>query len=190
MPKSREILVSVDIEADGPIPGVYSMLSLGATRVDLVGEDFYVELQPISTQYVPEALAVSGLDREVLARTGVEPVEAMRRFKQWLGELDGRPVFASFSSWDWMFVFYYLVRYGDGSPFGHSALDMKSLYMGKYGTDWRDTSKRAIARTRPQLLEGLGPHTHNALDDAREQAELLRRILANHSAASAESSGG
>ena len=40
MPKSREILVSVDIEADGPIPGVYSMLSLGAARVDGAGKDF------------------------------------------------------------------------------------------------------------------------------------------------------
>jgi hypothetical protein len=177
MPKSREILVSVDIEADGPIPGVYSMLSLGATRVDGDGEDFYVELQPVSDQFVPEALAVSGLDRELLARTGVDPVEAMRRFKSWLADLDGRPVFASFSSWDWMFVFYYLVRYGGGSPFGHSSLDMKSLYMGKYGTDWRATSKGAIAKVRPYLLEGLGPHTHNALDDAREQAALMRRIL-------------
>jgi hypothetical protein len=190
MPKSREILVSVDIEADGPIPGVYSMLSLGAARVDGAGKDFYVELQPVSTQFVPEALAVSGLDREVLARTGVEPGEAMRRFRQWLAALDGRPVFASFSSWDWLFVFYYLVRYAGDSPFGHSSLDMKSFYMGKYGTDWRETTKRAIGKTRPHLLEGLGPHTHNALDDAREQAALLRRILADHPAASFELRGG
>jgi hypothetical protein len=90
MPKSREILVSVDIEADGPIPGVYSMLSLGAARVDGAGKDFYVELQPVSTQFVPEALAVSGLDREVLARTGVEPGEAMRRFRQWLSQSHAR----------------------------------------------------------------------------------------------------
>ena len=87
-------------------------------------------------------------------------------------------------------MFYYLVRYAGDSPFGHSSLDMKSFYMGKYGTDWRETTKRAIGKTRPHLLEGLGPDTHNALDDAREQAALFRRILADHPAASFELRGG
>ncbi len=182
MAHDDEILVSVDIEADGPIPGVNSMLSLGAARVDGVGPDFYVELRPVSDQYVTEALAVSGLDRVMLARTGLAPAEAMRQFKQWLGELGRRVVFASFSSWDWVFVYYYLVRFGDGSPFGHSSLDMKSFYMGKYRTDWRGTSKGSIVKARPYLVEGLAPHTHNALDDAREQAALLRRMLADNSA--------
>lgn len=179
----QEILVSVDIEADGPIPGIYSMLSLGAVRVDGAGSDFYVELRPVSGEYVPEALAVSGLDRQALARTGVEPGEAMRRFKQWLSGLGGRPVFASFSTWDWVFVYYYLVCFGGGSPFGHSSLDMKSFYMGRYGTDWRRTSKGAIAKAHPHLLRGRGPHTHNALDDAREQAAFLRRMLLEDPAA-------
>jgi hypothetical protein len=183
MTNSDEILVSVDIEADGPIPGINSMLSLGAARVDGLGPDFYIELRPVSDDYVAEALAVSGLDRELLARTGVEPADGMRQFKQWLGQLGGPVVFASFSTWDWVFVYYYLVRFGGGSPFGHSSLDMKSFYMGRYGTNWRATSKGSIARARPYLLEGLGPHTHNAGDDAREQAALLRRMLEDSPAA-------
>src|SRR5436190_2161731 len=113
---SADLYISVDIEADGPIPGEYSMLSLGAYAVDgplepSAGEGseppagtFYVELQPISSRFVPEALAVAGLDRERLAREGAPPVQAMADFSAWVGALAGRgrqPVFVSFSTWDW-----------------------------------------------------------------------------------------
>ena len=50
-----EIYVSTDVETDGPIPGPYSMISLGmavAGRPDLT---FYTELRPISDEYVPDA---------------------------------------------------------------------------------------------------------------------------------------
>src|SRR6266511_1089365 len=64
-----ELYVAVDVEADGPIPGPYSMISLGmavAGRPDLT---FYTELRPISDDFVPQALAVSGLDRDRLLRS-------------------------------------------------------------------------------------------------------------------------
>ena len=153
------------------------MISLGAAVVRESNAEFYVELRPISDEFVPKSLAVSRLDRDALLQSAVDPQQAMSDFKRWLKELGGRPVFASFSSWDWAFVYYYLIRFGGGSPFGHSSMDIKSLYMGKYGSSWGETAKGSIARQRGYLLDGLGPHTHNALDDAREQAALLRRIL-------------
>ncbi len=75
------LYISVDIEADGPIPGPYSMISFGAavagrqdgasyTAADPQERTFYRELRPISDAYVPEALAVSGLDRDRLVREG------------------------------------------------------------------------------------------------------------------------
>ena len=176
-----ESYISVDIEADGPIPGEYSMLSLGAASVDKPERSFYVELRPISDRYVADALAVSGLDRDRLIEEGSAPESAMTAFLAWIDEAAGKPVFVSFSSWDWIFVYYYLLRFGGRSPFGHSSLDLKSFYMGAYGSSWAETGKRHIARNQPQLLEGVGPHTHNALDDAREQAELFRRMLPQRS---------
>lgn len=173
----EERFVSVDVEADGPIPGPYSMLSLGAVWVQDPRHEFYVELKPISDAFVPEALAVSGLDRDCLLAEGLDPAAGMERFCAWLGDLGGRPVFVSFSTWDWSFVYYYLVRFAGRSPFGHSSLDMKSYYMGRYQSAWRQTTKRQISRARPKLLQGLPPHTHHALDDAKEQAELFRRML-------------
>jgi hypothetical protein len=116
-----DLYVSVDIEADGPIPGEYSMLSLGAFLIDgspaagtadgpePSGRTFYVELQPISNRFVPEALAVSGLDRQRLAAEGVPPAKAMADFAAWVAaaaDRERRPVFVSFSTWDWAFVYY------------------------------------------------------------------------------------
>ena len=175
--KPAEVYVSVDIEADGPLPGVHSMLSIGAANVHDLSQTFYAELKPVSDTFVPEALAVSGLDRAKLAKEGQDPADAMAAFVRWVKGLGGRPVFVSFSTWDWSVVYYYLIRYHGSSPFGHSSLDMKSYYMGKFATTWGDTAKRSIDRDRPELLRNLGPHTHNALDDAKEQAELFRRII-------------
>ena len=174
--KGGDTIISVDIEADGKLPGQYSMVSIGAVNVDDLTQTFYAELKPISDTFDAEALAVSGLSREHLEKNGRDPAEAMTEFNRWVKGLGGRAVFASFSTWDWSFVYYYLIRFTGKSPFGHSSLDMKSYYMGRFGATWGDTAKRKIAEQRPDLLQGLGPHTHNALDDAKEQAELFRRI--------------
>lgn len=179
MPKfNDEIFISVDIEADGPLVGVHSMLSIGAVNVADPTKTFYAELKPISEEFIPDALAVSGLDRDKLKRDGKDPAAAMTELTAWVKTFKGRPVFCSFSTWDWSYVYWYLIRYTGRSPFGHSSLDMKSFYMARFGTTWGETIKRKIAEQRPQLLEGLGPHTHNALDDAKEQGELFRRMMA------------
>jgi ribonuclease T len=34
MSQKREVFISVDVETAGPIPGEYSLLSIGACRVD------------------------------------------------------------------------------------------------------------------------------------------------------------
>ena len=55
----------VDVEADGPIPGDYSMVCFGAVIVEpRLERSFYGKLRPISDKWIPEALAVSGFSRE------------------------------------------------------------------------------------------------------------------------------
>jgi hypothetical protein len=85
------LYISVDIEAEGPIPGPHLMLSLGAAVAGIQDTDgftaaapeqhtFYRELRPISEEFVPEALAVSGLDPERLGKEGVDPALALTQF--------------------------------------------------------------------------------------------------------------
>ncbi|MDR6977760.1 hypothetical protein J2X68_004484 [Streptomyces sp. 3330] len=183
------LYLSVDIEADGPIPGPYSMLSLGAavagrqdadgfTAADPARQTFYRELRPISDAFVPEALAVSGLDRERLASEGLEPALALAQFTRWVREVSGdaQPVMCGYpASYDWTFLYWYLIRFTGESPFGHSGcLDMKTLYAVKAGLPLRAVGKRTMPA---ELLPGR-PHTHHALDDAVEQAELLANLMA------------
>lgn len=174
-----ECFVSVDVETAGPTPARHSMLSLGACLVDDPEQGFYVELRPESTEVVPEALAVSGLSMADLAADGVPPAEAMAGLDRWLAEVvpDGhRPVLVAFNApFDWMFVADCLERHLGRNPFGHSALDIKAFYMGMAGVSWARTSMHALA---PVYLDGR-PLTHNALADARDQAELFRRLLAD-----------
>lgn len=171
----KEKFISVDIEASGPIPGEYSMLSLGACSVFDQSQTFYVEFKPITLKYDLEAIRVAGLSMEALSKTGVDPKVGMQRFATWVKEVceGARPVFVAFNaSFDWMFVDYYFHRFLGHDPFGVSGLDIKAYYMGKFGKKaWAETSKRWIDS---RFLGGR--HTHHALDDAIEQAEIFKKM--------------
>ena len=70
----------MDIEYSGPIPIDYSMLSLGACVVgkeDDNGSAFYIKIQPISGNYIKEALEVCRFSLEELRVKGTPPKQAM-----------------------------------------------------------------------------------------------------------------
>ena len=170
----KELYISVDVETAGPIPAEYSMLSLGACLVNDINKTFYVELKPINSNYIAEALDVCGLSMEYLIEFGTDPLTAMQAFNDWIAALKGRPVFVGFNTpFDWSFVNYYFIKYLGNNPFGHNALDLKAYYMGLMRCRWSQTVKGKIpARFKSKL-----PHTHNALQDAQEQAGLFANLL-------------
>ncbi len=179
----REIYVSVDIETDGPIPGPHSMLSFGAVAVapgaGLLGE-LARNLEPLNgASPHPQTEAFWAANPDAFAATRrdlVPPAEAMTAFVAWVEGLDGKPVFAAYpAGFDFTFMVWYMVRFAGRSPFSFSALDMKSYAMAKLGLPFRETAKRRM----PKDWFSDEPHTHVALDDAREQAHLLLRMLAH-----------
>jgi len=98
--------IVVDVEADGPVPGLYSMVSFGAVIVEpSLSKTFYGQLKPISDDWIPDALAVSGHSREETMEFE-ESVAVMKGFATWLKENSaGRPVFCSDNvAFDWMFI--------------------------------------------------------------------------------------
>lgn len=172
----RETYISVDVETSGPIPGEYSLLTIGACQVDNLQLTFEASLRPLNSNAVPEAMRVNGLSMSDLTREGSEPRQAMTAFAAWLDEIvvEGhRPVFVGLNaSFDWSFINYYFHRFNKSNPFGFSALDIKALYMGATGCTWSQTSATKIAKHfRPSHLP-----THKALDDARFQAELFNFV--------------
>lgn len=179
-----EIYVSTDVETDGPIPGPHSMLSFGsaAYRADktLLGT-FEANLEtlpgaaghPATMQWWqqnPEAWQA--------CRQNVQaPEVVMPNYVAWLKSLPGKPVFVAYPVvFDFMFVYWYLIRFAGESPFSHSALDIKTLAMAMLKRDYRDSTKRNMSQ---RWFDDL-PHTHQALDDAIEQGALFCNMLAEH----------
>jgi DNA polymerase III epsilon subunit-like protein len=112
---------------------------------------------------------------------GLPPEQAMSQFSDWVSRTTPaghQPVFVALNAaFDWMFVADYFDRYLGSNPFGHKALDIKAVFMGKHDTLWAATRYRDIAKHYQMEQQAL---THNALEDALAQAELFRRILEDH----------
>jgi len=154
----------VDVESDGPIPGAYSMICFGAVIVEPSLENtFYGKLKPISDNWIPEALAVSGFSREETLEFD-DPANVMEAFASWIEEnSNGRPfVVSGNKGFDWQFINWYFHSFTSGNPFGHSSTNLGSLYKGLV----KDTFKNFKHLRQTE-------HTHNPVDDARGNAEAL-----------------
>jgi hypothetical protein len=162
--------VMVDVEADGPIPGDYSMVSFGAVIVDdKLDKTFYSSpLSPISEKWNPDALAVSGYTREYVALWGIEPKARMLAFEEWIqANVPRKPVFISDNNgFDWSFINWYFHHFLGRNPFGYSSQNLNSLYKGLQRDYY--ASFKHLRKTK---------HTHHPVDDATGNAEALLVML-------------
>jgi hypothetical protein len=180
--RNREIYVSTDVETDGPIPGVNSLLSFrsAAYRPDKTLVDTFaanLELLPGAVpnpdtmrwwETRPDAWQASRQDAQ-------DPAEVMPRYVAWVKQLPGKPVFVGYPvAFDFMWVYWYMLRFAGESPFSHSALDIKTFAMVLLGTEYRQSTKRQMPR---RWFDDI-PHRHQALDDAIEQGALFCNMLA------------
>lgn len=180
-----ETFVSFDIETTGPVPGLYSMLSLGAVaaRVSEGGEEFEV-LGSFSVNL--EALPGAGFDAKTYewwqgqpkawtaATAGALPPEvAMHRWDRWVHEVAGGkvPVYLAYPlGFDYPFLTYYTERYLHRSEHW-AGLDIKSYCAAVLGGSWKKISKRFIP---PEWwVEKTTGHSHVAVEDALEQFYLF-----------------
>jgi len=157
----------VDIEADGPIPGDYSMISMGIVLVKPgLEEQFSARLKPISKKWVPEALAISGFSREDTFSFS-DPQQTMQKFVDWIEcHNKGRAMFISDNTgFDWMFICWYLHHFLGHNPFGYSSTHLGSLYKGLVKDCFQN-----FKHLRQTI------HSHDPLDDALGNAEALLSI--------------
>src|ERR1700677_4055426 len=123
--KSREVYISVDVEAAGPVPATYSMLSIGAVIVDDPKATFYVELKPVNNKSIASAMRVVGRTLADFSKSGLAPKKAMASFRDWIRSVSkqGRPVFVGFNAtFDWAFVNFYFHEYLGENPFGFGGI--------------------------------------------------------------------
>jgi hypothetical protein len=180
----KEVYVSTDVETDGPIPGINSMLSFGSAAYladKTLVATFTANLERLpGAEPCPRTMEWWASQPEAWAacRENPQPPEqVMPQYVQWLKRLPGRPVFVGYpAAFDFMFVYWYLIRFAGESPFSHSALDIKTYAMAMLKKGYRESVKRNMPR---RWFDDL-PHTHRALDDAIEQGALFCNMLAEN----------
>lgn len=156
--------VMVDVEADGNLLGVNSMVCFGAVVVeDGLEKTFYGQTKPISDEYNPDALAISGFSREE-HETFDDPKNVMESFEKWLkNNVKGKPILISDNNgFDASWINWYFIKYTGDNPFGWSSRRMADIICG-YENDmffkwkWMRDS----------------PHNHHPISDALGNAEVL-----------------
>lgn len=159
--------IVVDVEADGEIPGKFSMVCFGAIIVEpTLSKTFYGKVKPISENWKPEALAISGFSREEHLQFD-NPQEVMLNFLEWIKQNSiGRPIFISDNlAFDWQWINYYFHDQLNENPFGFSGRRIGDLYCGmKMDTGLNREWKQLYRKTK---------HTHHPVDDAKGNAEAL-----------------
>ena len=182
--REDEVYISIDIEADGPAPGINSMLSLGAARFNHLGElldTFSENLKPLPDAQENESTMAWWKTQPVAWKAAtenqVEPQVAISRFYAWITlprYANMRRVCVAYpAGFDYTWVLWYLHKFGGKDPFRHSCLDIKTLAMTCLGNGFTRCSKRFFPKTwKPKKK-----HNHIAVDDAVEQGELLFQIV-------------
>jgi DNA polymerase III epsilon subunit-like protein len=183
----RTVYFCVDLEASGPVPGLYNMVSVGGVEVRWDGErhqrgdTFYFEIRPEFDGFDAGAMKVHGLSEAHLREHGLPARDVMHRIAEWVKAHVGkgeRPLFVGHNApFDWMFVAWYFAWAGMENPFGYNALDTKALMMGKHQVFWGDSNKEALLRLYPHLEPPAPEMVHNALADAVFQADILIALL-------------
>jgi DNA polymerase III alpha subunit (gram-positive type) len=181
-PRDTSVYVSVDVEADGPIPGPHSMVSFGAAAFSANGVMLGTHAANLVTlpgaSGHPETMAwwrKHDAAWKACRENTVEPADAMRAFVDWVDGVSKKPVFVAYpAGFDFTFMYWYLMKFVGRSPFSFAALDVKSYAAALLRTPFRDTAKR----TFPKSWFSTRRHTHVALDDAIEQGEMFMKMLA------------
>ena len=161
-------LIVVDVEADGQVPHLYSMVCFGAVVVEEgLHRTFYGQTAPISDDFVPDSLAISGFTREE-HETFDDPLDTMVEFYEWLESISPKHQLTFLSDnngFDWQFINYYFHRFIGKNPFGWSSRRIGDIYCGMQN-DYYAKWKR-LRETK---------HDHHPVNDAKANAEVILKM--------------
>jgi hypothetical protein len=162
----------VDVEANGPIPGDYSMTEVCVVCVGMEGphNTFHGKFCPLpGAKWMDEAYKVVGYTHEEALKFP-DPAVTMIEFNDWVRRVNrnGKPCFiADNNGFDYGFANWYFWHFLGQSPFGHSSTNLGSLYKGLV----MDFSKnfKHLRKTK---------HDHNPVHDAQGNVEALETMVA------------
>lgn len=167
----------LDVESDGPCPGLYNMISFGLSSVWEPEKTFSRIVLPVAEDGIPAARNVSGISYEKQIELGMNTADAVRESLEWMKETVSKygiedlkrvTIWSDNPAYDWQFWNYSWALSGQPNPAGFSARRIGDLWAG-YKTDPLNTNSwKKLRRTA---------HTHDPADDARGNAEALGQII-------------
>lgn len=182
-----ELYFSFDIEANGPIPGPFSMLSFGVAAFKLNN------LEPVATfqanlnelegaerdQKTMEFWAKNQAAYDACRQDTRPPDTVFRQFNGWVREVAAKhkssPVAVAYpAGYDFTWLYWYLQRFTGDSPFSFACLDLKTLGFVILGNQYRDVKKRNFHK---HWFPKNNKHTHVALEDAIEQGQIFVNMM-------------
>ena len=96
----------------------------------------------------------------------------MRRYVAWLRTLPGKTVFVGYpAAYDFLFVYWYLIRFAGESPFTHQALDVKSYAMALLRRPYTESHKKNFPE---RWFDPFPAHARRAGRRARAGSALLQ----------------
>jgi len=184
---NQNLYLSFDIEADGQSPAQHNMLSFGLSVLDDAGQEIAAfecnileqdghtadprTMEEFWAQH-PDAWEATRHDRQT-------PAEFVRRLVEFLASLPPnarRRWVAKPAAYDWQWLNAYFHSYRDRAQ--HPLIDigfkadcistMLQVHLAQRGI-----RERAAVALECERLSGRQPHTHRAIDDARQQARLF-----------------
>jgi DNA polymerase III alpha subunit (gram-positive type) len=180
-----EIIFSIDVETNGPIPARYSMLSLGCAAF-LDNGDF-LDIFNANLKELPDAKEHPDTMKwwttqqeawKACRESPKDPSIVFPEFVSWTNNLckkyNAKPVAIAYpAGFDWMWIYWYLIEFTGNSPFSFSALDIKTAAMVLLNCEYRKATKRNF----PKKWFGATKHNHIAIDDAVEQGEMFFKMM-------------
>jgi len=162
----------LDVESDGPCPGLYNMISFGLVNIydPSIGIGFMVKPE-IMSPGIKDARAVSGVsyDTQYFDGTPIETaIKSTITRVQLTSATDRFTIWSDNPAFDWQFWNYYCHKYYGYNPAGFSARRIGDLDAGR---------RKDPFNTNAWKKRRVTDHTHDPVDDARGNAEALRWIL-------------
>lgn len=181
----KESFISVDVETTGAVPGLYSMIDLGAVSVSDISDTFSASLVELPngawSVETRQFWMKNDHNRRILTeiQEKARPIaDVMHDFRSWLSNWK-KPILIGFpATFDFAWInYYWWLVFRCEPPFGWGGLDIKTLGMITMRSGFRESTKRILKKKLPPGKWQKMQHTHRGVDDAGEQAELFKLLM-------------
>lgn len=164
----------LDVESDGPCPGLYNMINFGLVNVfdpSLSHGGFILPPDVMNEGGIPAARNVSGVkweDQLVVDYTLPDVMKYAQEFLTSVSDSDRVTIWSDNPAFDWQFWNYYTHKYNGENCAGFSARRIGDMDAGR---------RKDPFNTNAWKKRRVTDHSHNPVDDARGNVEALRWIL-------------